>query len=250
MKHLILLTLILTSFALFSVQAEEVKTTAQTKNTEPQNTKREMQSTVQKGAATNLKPSEIGTPINPGGAGTRSLEKIKRNILFKPPHTNAPLNVVGGGMRELKPSVPATTEQIQLLATNKVALTASAAPTLYWYAPSIPPYNIKITVQSKNQIILDKNIGVIKTKGYQQIRLADYGIKLTEGETYAWTVELLNPKQANNNDLFANALVRYQTPSIQTQQTDYWYDNVSQLVETNSPKLTPFLLREGIAINE
>jgi hypothetical protein len=102
--------------------------------------------------------------------------------------------------------------------------------------------------------LLKKNIGLIKSTGIQVIRLADYGVKLTEGQDYNWSVALITDPKQRSADLLVDASIRYQksaTPMTDvTQMTNagYWYDAVAELVETKSPRLQELLLQEGISI--
>lgn len=183
----------------------------------------------------------------------------ERSIQFKPPQLGAPNTRVGGGTRSigkiLGQAQLTSTEQIQLLAANQTGLTSLATPTLYWYASSIPPYSIEITVQQGgNQPLLKKNIGIIKSAGIQAIRLADYGATLVNGKDYTWSITLITDPTQRSADLLANATIRHQIPAApltdiaQMQAAGYWYDAVAQLVETKSPQLSEFLQQEDISI--
>lgn len=185
--------------------------------------------------------------------------QAERSIQFKPPQLGAPDARVGGGTRSigklLKQAQFTNTEQVQLLAANQTGLTSLAAPTLYWYASSVPPYNIEITVQQgENQPLLKKYIGIIKSAGIQAIRLADYGVTLANGKDYTWSVALITDPKQRSADLLANATIRHEKPTVpltdiaQMKATGYWYDALAQLVETKSPQLSEFLQQENINI--
>lgn len=142
-----------------------------------------------------------------------------------------------------------------MIAATQTRLTSQAAPTLYWYASNIPPYEVEITVQqSVGKPLLKKNIGVIKSAGIQSIRLADYGVALTSGQTYSWSVALITDAAHRADDLLADATIRYEKSSAplidvaQMNAAGYWYDAAAQLVESKSPQLAEFLQKEGIII--
>jgi hypothetical protein len=184
--------------------------------------------------------------------------QAERAIIFTPPQMGAPASRIGGGTRSIKQALQplVVTEQIQLLASRQTGLSSLATPTLYWYASSIPPYSVEISVLSNdNKPLLKKNIGLIKTAGFQAIRLADYGVKLTAGQNYTWSVALITNPTQRNADLLANATIRYQAPSAplsniaQMSQSGYWYDAVAQSIETNSPSLQELLQQEDINTN-
>ncbi len=185
--------------------------------------------------------------------------QAERSIQFKPPQLGAPNTRVGGGTRSISKLLNqaqfTNTEQVQLLAASQTGLTSLAAPTLYWYASSIPPYNIEIIVQQgENQPLLKKNIGIIKSAGIQAIRLSDYGVTLANGTDYTWSVALITDSAQRSADLLANATIRHETPGTpltdiaQMKAAGYWYDAVAQLVETKSPQLSEFLQLEDINI--
>jgi hypothetical protein len=185
--------------------------------------------------------------------------QAERAIQFKPPQLGAPNARIGGGTRSIgkllnQPQFTGT-EQVQLLAASQTGLTSRATPTLYWYASSVPPYTIEITIQQGgNQPLLKKNIGIIRSAGIQAIRLADYGVTLANEKDYTWSVALVSDPAQRATDLIANATIRYETPSTaltdiaQMQATGYWYDAVAQLVESKSPQLSEFLRQENISI--
>jgi hypothetical protein len=228
MKHIISPTLILlaaTLSACFSVQAEQAPT---------------------------FKP-QSGAPASSAGSGTH----------FNPPQSvGAPARSTGsatrGDLEEKAKQIqqPSVAEQIQLLATKQTKLTALATPTLYWYASNTSPYNVKITVwQGENEPLLEKNIGTIKTAGIQTIRLADYGVTLTAGQTYSWSVAVSTDPKNPSGDLLVNATIRYEKPAKpltdieQQTKAGYWYDAVAQLAEAKKlPQLQDLLNKEGIAV--
>jgi hypothetical protein len=181
---------------------------------------------------------------------------------FKPPQLGAPASSTGkGGTRNpfnqtKQTQQPLVAEQIKLLAVKQTGLTALATPTLYWYASNVSPYNVEITVQQgENEPLLEKNIGVIKTAGIQTIRLADYGVTLTAGQNYNWSVAVITDPTKRSADLMVNATIRYEKPTVtltdieQKTKAGYWYDAVAQLAEAkNLPQLQDLLNKEGIAV--
>ena len=181
--------------------------------------------------------------------------QAERSISFTPPQLGAPEARVGGGTRGILSSSAATTGQLQLLAANQIGLSSLPSPSLYWHISSVPTYSVEITVQQgNNKPLLKKNIGLIKNTGIQVIRLADYGVKLTEGQDYTWSVALITDPKQRSADLLVDASIRYKKPTTPmtdvTQMTNagYWYDAVAELVETKSPRLQDLLLQEGIGI--
>ena len=180
-------------------------------------------------------------------------------VVFKPPQSGAPTSgTVGGGTRSINlKDLSAASKQesnIQLLATKKIGLSSSVAPTLYWYTPKSSSDTVKLTIrQNENAPLLEKNIGTIKKAGIQTIHLADYGVNLVAGQDYTWSITVAG-KSKHHSAAEASASIRYELPATPlteaTQMSDagYWYDAVKQLIETNSPDLNSFLQHEGISI--
>lgn len=180
---------------------------------------------------------------------------------FKPPQLGAPTTRVGGGTRSMEDALEAlnatispkkvAVEPIQLLSSHTTNLSSIASPTLYWYVANIPPYAFELTVQQGKKTVLKKNIGAIKTAGLQTISLADYSVKLAADKSYTWTIAPIGATGIAS----ATATVRYQKPSTslvgaeQFIQAGYWYDGITQLITSHSPKLPELLQQEGLDIN-
>ena len=187
-----------------------------------------------------------------------------RTIEFTPPKLGAPAERSGKGTRSVSNLLQAQTQtqnpaanRIQLLAPKQTGLTGLASPTLYWYASNTSPYDIEVTVrQADNAPLFKKNIGAIKTAGFQAIRLSDYGVSLENGRNYTWSLALITNPEQRSADLFASASIRRETPKKlptdieQMTEAGYWYDATVRLVETKSPKLENFLQQEGISTSK
>lgn len=180
--------------------------------------------------------------------------QAEQPIIFKPPKLGAPATTVGGGTRGIS-GLKKQATKIQLLAPKQVGLSSSASPTLYWYMPKSSPDNVKLTVrEDDDKILLEKNLGVVKTAGIQTIHLADYNISLKPEKNYTWSITVEGDPEQGAMDLFASAAIRYTVPvkpltdPAQMAESGYWYDTVERLTETKSPHLDGLLQQEGIRI--
>lgn len=168
---------------------------------------------------------------------------------FKPPQLGAPETRIGGGTRAIS-GLKKQASKIQLLASKQIGLTNSATPTLYWYAPENLSKNVTLTIRlDENTPLLEKNLGVIKTSGIQAVHLTDYEVSLVAGQDYTWSITVESASK-NSAPQLVSATIRY-TPAATppaNEEADYWYDTVSNLIETQSPRLDEFLQNEGISI--
>ena len=126
---------------------------------------------------------------------------------YKPPPRGAPGGRVGGASRgTIKVTVPLPT--IDLLAPDgHTGLTASVAPTLYFFMsrPSAWPTQFTISTPAQPTPILEANIPAPRQAGIYAVRTANYHIHLEPSVVYTWSVSvILNPK-ARSRDIVASA---------------------------------------------
>jgi hypothetical protein len=165
-------------------------------------------------------------------------------ITYKPPKLDA-LNTshVGGGTRAF--GVP----KILALAPKEVALTSTPQPTLYWYKPTLTAQEFKIVVMESGQTVplLEKEV-LVSESGLQQISLKDDNVNLQPSKIYEWSVSTRNHSEN------AEASISYQTvpflqPIEQKAESGYWYDVLSQLIESNSPLKHELLKQIGVKVD-
>lgn len=171
------------------------------------------------------------------------------NLNYNPPKTGAPLTRIGGGTRSL--AGPA--EPIQVLAPNHTALTAHAQPVLYWFLSEVRPEAIEVSLikEKASTPFLERTISTKQAVGVQKFSLKDYGVSLTEGEEYRWTVSYLDAEGKAVGDEITSGTIRYQPPESklslkQQAEAGYWYDVLDHLVEAKSPEVPEFLKQIGL----
>ncbi|HLF95781.1 MAG TPA: DUF928 domain-containing protein [Methylococcaceae bacterium] len=166
-------------------------------------------------------------------------------IFFKPPMMGAPATRIGGGTR----GISGESVKIQVLAPDQTALTARAAPTLYWYVsgPSSRSVEVSLSLESETEPVVEKKLGPVAAPGIQAIRLAELGVELKPGQEYRWAVALVADAEQRSGDQFASATIRRETPAAPlTDAADlaaagYWYDALEQLIESKSAQVDELL---------
>ena len=166
-------------------------------------------------------------------------------IFFKPPMMGAPATRIGGGTR----GISGESVKIQVLAPDQTALTARAAPTLYWYVsgPSSRSVEVSLSLESETEPVVEKKLGPVAAPGIQAIRLAELGVELTPGQEYRWAVALVADAEQRSGDQFASATIRRETPAAPLADAadlaaaGYWYDALEQLIESKSAQLDALL---------
>jgi hypothetical protein len=128
-------------------------------------------------------------------------------LAYKPPPRGAPGGRVGGASRgTIKVTVPLPT--IDLLAPDgHTGLTASAAPTLYFFMsrPSAWPTQFTISTPTQPTPILEVNIPAPRQAGIYSVRTADYHVHLEPGVVYTWSVSVILSPKARSRDIVASA---------------------------------------------
>ncbi len=137
--------------------------------------------------------------------------------VYKPPRRGAPApgRRVGGGTRGTNKSLPV----VSVLAPDHTGLTVQEQPTLYWFASAVvhAPIEIELTVIDGEGIqpLLETRLDPPTQPGVQRVRLADYGVRLTPGERYQWSIALvLDPKHRSKDITAIGAIKRIKRSEV------------------------------------
>jgi hypothetical protein len=101
--------------------------------------------------------------------------------------------------------------RVQALAPDHVGLTRSASPVLYWYLPeaSDRPVEVVVSDERREEPLLEKRLAPPVAKGLHRIALADAGIRLDPGVSYAWSVSIvIDPEQRARDVVSLGAIQR------------------------------------------
>ncbi|MGI9450758.1 MAG: DUF928 domain-containing protein [Geminicoccaceae bacterium] len=112
-----------------------------------------------------------------------SLEKI----VFVPHDVGAPKVTEAGGVRGI-----GSAAKLQVLAPERLTLSLSPSPTLYWYVskPTEAPVHFTLLSDDPNiaEPILDVDLGARSGPAIYSIPLAQYGVRLASKRQYSWSV--------------------------------------------------------------
>ncbi len=161
--------------------------------------------------------------------------------VYMPPRRGAPApgRRVGGGTRGTNKSLPV----VSVLAPDHTGLTVQEQPALYWFASAVVDAPIELTVIDEKGIqpVLETRLAPPTQPGVQRVRLADYGVRLTAGERYQWSIALVLDPEHRSKDITATGAIkrikRSEVESILTAVTNaeapdryagagLWYDAV------------------------
>lgn len=135
------------------------------------------------------------------------VESIAKPLLYIPPRKGTPASGMkrGGGTRGMNKSVPV----ISVIAPDHVGLTLQAQPILYWFAPTQQdmPYEFVLIADQAEAPVVEKRLPQPAGPGIQQIRLSDYGVKLSPGERYQWSVALMLDADEPSGNIVAKGMI-------------------------------------------
>jgi hypothetical protein len=86
---------------------------------------------------------------------------------------------------------------------------------LYWYLSHLTSYPIELTLIEDQAVkpVLETPIGPLSRPGVQQIRLAEYGVRLKPGIEYRWFVAVVPDPDNRSKDVLAGGLIHRIEPS-------------------------------------
>jgi hypothetical protein len=157
-----------------------------------------------------------GSETQQPGATPRELQSARRSVppppTYQLPKVGKPKRRVGGGRRGPMDDLPS----LIALAPDHVGLTGSASPTLLGYTDKELPgkLQVKLVLIDARSIepLVDTVIDAPPNRGFQRIRLADYGMELAIGEEYQWSIELVVDPERPSRDVVATAWVERVEP--------------------------------------
>jgi Domain of Unknown Function (DUF928) len=167
-------------------------------------------------------------------------------IPYKPPSRGAPGSREGAGSRGSGGSLPTV---VVLTPKDHTGLTIQEQPVLYWYLSQEAQHPVEITLTDRQSVkpLLETRLQPPLQPGMHVVRLADYGIHLTPGVPYKWSVALVpDPTQRSQDVMSAGTIERMALPDElrgQLARADkasaarlyatagLWYDTIATLSE-------------------
>jgi uncharacterized protein DUF928 len=130
---------------------------------------------------------------------------------YIPPVRSAPGGRVGGSTRGagMMPILSA-------LAPDHTGLTVQEQPSVYWYLAGATSYPVEFTLIDDRSIqpLLETRIGGPIQPGVQRVRMADYGMRLSPGVPYRWSVALVvDPDSRSRDNIAGGAIERIAPPT-------------------------------------
>jgi hypothetical protein len=185
--------------------------------------------------------------------------------VYQPPPRGAPGGRVGGSSRGLEDRLP----RLSVLAPDHTGLTVQEQPFLYWYLSKSTTFPIELTIIDDQTIqpLVEKRLSGPIQPGIQRVRLADFGLRLSPGVPYRWSVALVVDPENRSRDLLAAGFIeRVALPEARRAQlagagkarapfiyadAGLWYDSlaaISELIDA-APK-DPLLRKQRAALLE
>jgi hypothetical protein len=140
--------------------------------------------------------------------------KQQKNVqppVYRPPRRGAPLVRVGGGTRGQGDIQPA----VYVLVPEHTGLTSHAQPELFWYSSGPTTARLEFALIDDHSIdpILETSLQPTRSAGIQRISLAEYGIELSPGLEYQWSVAFIPEPEQRSRDLVASGRIEYVPPT-------------------------------------
>jgi hypothetical protein len=140
--------------------------------------------------------------LGPGHAVSASPPPI-----YRPPMLSKPTRTVGGGSRGVGDTAPA----LYAIVPNHVAQSTSNQPSLFWYLDGVPPGSAKIELtliddEAVNPLI-ETTLKKPNRPGLYRIDLADYGVNLSPGKEYEWSVSIIMNPEDRSQDIMATGWI-------------------------------------------
>jgi len=136
-------------------------------------------------------------------------------VVYKPPKFGKPAQTVGGGSRGSADKVPA----LFVVTPDHVGQTSSAQPSLFWFIDRVPDAALRIefTLFDEEGVepLVETTLAAPKRVGIHRVRLADYGVQLSPGIEYEWSVALVLDANERSKDIVATGWIDRVEPSDQ-----------------------------------
>ena len=100
------------------------------------------------------------------------------------------------------------------LAPDHTGLTIQEQPSLYWYLsrPTSYPVEFTIIADGARQPLLERRLSDSLRLGMQRVRLADYGVRLSVGVPYRWSVAVVVDPDNRSRDVIAGGTIERVAP--------------------------------------
>jgi hypothetical protein len=206
--------------------------------------------------------AEQASPTRDQSAQVGPISAPSPVLAYTPPHRGAPSpgRRVGGGTRSFGKKGPL----VSVLAPDHVGLTVHDQPALYWFVSETvtTPIEVEVTLIEEEGVkpVLKKKLSPPVGPGIQRLNLSEYGVHLTSGARYEWSVALvLDPKRRSRDIVASGGIERIdaaKAPAIPDDNTPkseapqlyakagLWYDTIMSVSDLIAASPTDHTLRE------
>jgi Domain of Unknown Function (DUF928) len=103
---------------------------------------------------------------------------------------------------------------LSALAPDHTGLTVQEQPAVYWYLAAVTSYPVEFTIIDDRAILplVETRISGPLQPGVQRVRMADYGMRLSVGVPYRWSVALVVDPDSRSRDNIAGGAIERMAP--------------------------------------
>jgi len=204
-----------------------------------------------------VQPAEETPESDRAAAG---LSNPDEGLVYVPPRRGHPRLRRGGGVRSAGVQLP---EPLVLAPLDHIGLTASEAPSLFWFvdgpAPADTQFEMTLIGSTAIERLLQMRLPMPEAAGIERIDLRDHGVSLADGVEYQWSVTLVVDRDDPSRDRVSiggiarsGSATPGQTPRVLA-ATGLWYDALEALSDgiranpdaVNLHQMRRSLLRQG-----
>lgn len=187
----------------------------------------------------------LGPPLladeTQSGQSEQDIQQSLEKIVFVPHDVDAPKVTDAGGVRGI-----ASAPKLLVLAPERLSLSRSPTPTLYWYMSKGTETPVRFTLLADDPLIvnplLEIELGTFAGPGIYSVSLAQHNIRLKEKHRYSWSVTVSSEDSAATEDPVAQTWLEHSlsatldpflatsSPLNQTAELaekGYWYDAIN-----------------------
>ena len=132
------------------------------------------------------------------------------DIVYRPPPVGRPGGRVGGSSRGENPTHEDDVALLDVLVPeDHIGLTSQEQPSVYWYLSKSTTIPIELTIIDDQTIepLVETPLSTPIQPGVHRIRLADYGVRLSPGVGYRWSVALVFDPDDRAKDIVASGAI-------------------------------------------
>ncbi|MEJ1932490.1 DUF928 domain-containing protein [Nostoc sp. NIES-2111] len=198
-----------------------------------------------------LSVAALFIPLNclPLFAATVHKESWQISQAFKPPKRQGPPVSAGGSTRGSSSCIKGNKSITPLIPTNKLGLTFSERPTLFWFIPqnSAKMANLALVTYPEKKLFYETTLTLPNKPGIIGYTLPTNSPALVTGKTYRWYLMLIcNQQDFSSNPTVDGWVERIQTDSATSQlvakanvrnlpsiyaEAGIWYEALASLVQ-------------------